>query len=229
VSKLPLLDNVSPANFSALAAGCVAIAAALLTDSLGRAWSGQRLPGLVLISGMWAVLGLSWFVAWPLPFAVQPVSTPAWVAHVPSGAVVLCYPFPSSYRDQALVWQADAGFRFALVGGRGIVPDPAGHADHGLTPGTPAGLMSALSTSYAPHTRLSLPPQPDAAAIREFRAALRRWGVTTVVMSGGGRAPGYARQWLTTAIGAPPSREYGVWIWTSFSQAAGHLVSARRS
>jgi hypothetical protein len=221
VSKLLLLDNVSPANFSALAAGCVAIAAALLTDALGRAWSQQRLPGLVLISGMWAVLGLSWLVAWPLPFAVQQVSTPAWVAHVPAGAVVLSYPFPSSYQDQALVWQAASGFRFALVGGRGIVPGQAGHADHGLTPGTPAGLMSALSTSYAPHSMLSLPPQPDAAAISAFRAALRRWGVTTVVMSGGGRAPSYARQWLTTAIGAPPSHEYGVWIWTSVSRPAG--------
>jgi hypothetical protein len=213
LDRLPLLDNVSPANFSALVAGCVAIAAALLSDALAQA-AARRWLGLLLNACIWAALGLSWLVAWPLPFAVQPVRTPAWVAHVPAGAVVLAYPFPSSYRDQALVWQAAAGFRFALVGGRGIVPGPAGQADHGLTPGTPAGILSALSTSYAPHTRLALPALPDAAAISTFRAALARWGVTIVVMSGGGRAPDYARQWLTAAIGSPPAREYGVWIWT---------------
>ncbi len=213
LDRLPLLDNVSPANFSALVAGCVAIAAALLTDAIVRAASRRRWPGLLLNAGIWLALGLSWLVAWPLPLAVKQVSTPAWVAHMPAGAVVLSYPFPSSYRDQALVWQAAAGFRFALVGGRGIVPGRDGRADHGLTPGTPAGIMSALSTAYAPHTSLALPAQPDAAEISAFRAALAKWGVTTVVMSGGGRAPGYARQWLTAAIGAPPVRAYGAWIW----------------
>ncbi|MBO0775655.1 MAG: hypothetical protein J2P34_05025 [Actinobacteria bacterium] len=51
------------------------------------------------------------------------------------------------------------------------------------------------------------------ADIRSFRAAVRRWGVTNVVMLRGGRAPAYARQWLTTMLGAKPVREDGAWVW----------------
>ena len=126
---------------------------------------------------------------------------------------MLFYPFPSSYQDQALVWQAGQGMGYSLVGGRGIVAADSGGADHGFTPGTPEGMMSALTTSYAPHLIMPLPRQPDAATIRQFRAALRDWGVTTVVMTPGGRAPRYARQWLAAVLGSGPRVEAGAWVW----------------
>ena len=53
----------------------------------------------------------------------------------------------------------------------------------------------------------------DAATIRQFRAALRDWGVTTVVMTPGGRAPRYARQWLAAVLGSGPRLEDGAWVW----------------
>ncbi len=99
---------------------------------------------------------------------------------------------------------------YAVVGGRGIAAGPGGVADHGLTPGTPEGTMSALSSSYP---QMKLPPPPTPATIRSFRSALRRWGVTNVVMVPGGRDPAYARQWLTTVLGAGPALEDGAWVW----------------
>jgi hypothetical protein len=208
---LPVLDKLTPANFSAAAVWFVAVAGALLVDRI------QSLPARWAWAGAGAVsaaLVLPWAFAWPLPFTTSVISTPASVSRLPSGAVVLFYPFPSSYLDQALVWQAQSGMRYAVVGGRGLVSGPDGTVDHGLTPGTPEGTMSGLTTSYSPHSYLALPPQPTPATAQAFRAALRRWGVTDVVITGGGRDPAYARQWLTTVLGARPRLRSGAWVWS---------------
>jgi hypothetical protein len=256
VDHLPVLNKITPANFSAAAAWFVVLAAAVLVDGLLRApWAarsqadagrpgsadpagradppGTRLrtalvgrPARMVAAGaVSAALLAPWLLAWPLPFTVRPVSTPAWVtrvgARLPASAVVLFYPFPSSYQDQALVWQAGQGMRYSLVGGRGIVAADSGGADHGFTRGTPEGQMSALTTSYAPHSAMRLPRQPDLAAIHRFRDALRSWGVTTVVMTPGGRDPGYARQWLATVLGSEPRREFGAWVWNDVQRLPG--------
>ena len=136
-------------------------------------------------------------------------------AHLPGNAVVLFYPFPATYQDRALIWQAESGMRFAIVGGRGIVADANGAADHAFTPGTPEGTMSALTTSAVPHYSLSRPPVPDPATISSFRRDLRFWKVTNVVMTPGGRGPSYARQWLTAVLGTQPQREDGAWVWNN--------------
>jgi hypothetical protein len=127
--------------------------------------------------------------------------------------VVLFYPFPATYHDRALIWQAESGMKFAIVGGRGIVAGPNGAADHGFTPGTPEGTLSALTTAAVPHYSLKLPPMPDPATISAFRRDIRYWRVTNVVMTPGGRDPAYARQWLTAVLGAQPRAEDGAWVW----------------
>lgn len=231
LDHLPVLDKITPANFSAVAVWFVAVAAALLVDRVRPGPGGQPAPSGTWLRGAltrraagWAGVGaisaglvLPWLFAWPLPFTTTAVAAPSWVAQEgaspPSGAVVLFYPFPSSYLDQALVWQARSGMRFSVVGGRGLVAGPDGTVDHGLTPGTPEGTMSGLTTSYSPHSYLALPPRPTPATASAFRSALRRWKVTTVVMTGGGRAPAYARQWLTTVLGTAPTLQNGAWVW----------------
>jgi hypothetical protein len=224
VAHLPLLDNVSPANFSIAAVWFGAVAGALLLD-----WAWRLRAASVIRVGaataVCAALVVPWAVAWPLPYRTQPVTTPAPVATVlarlPAHAVVLFYPFPSSYLDQALVWQAQAGLRFAVVGGRGITAGKHGAADHGLTPGTPSGTMSALSTSYSPHSHLRLPSPPTSAMISSFRSALRRWGVTDIVLTSSGRDPAYARRWLAAVLGVAPQHQAGLWVWRNVP----HLIS----
>jgi hypothetical protein len=224
--RVPVVDKITPANFSAAVVWFVAIAGALVVD---RVWpavpTGETRAGMTGATMTRAVgagllslaLVIPWLLSWPLPFTTNTVTTPAWVIHnstrLPASAVVLFYPFPSSYRDQALVWQATSGLRYRIVGGRGIVAGPGAAADHGLAPGTPEGTMSALSTSYSPHAHMRLPPQPTPAAVRSFRHALRTWGVTNIVMTSGGRQPDYARQWLATVLGTQPQLENGAWVW----------------
>jgi hypothetical protein len=160
-----------------------------------------------------------WLLAWHLPFTTQRVTTSSWASRastqLPGNSVVLFYPFPATYLDQALIWQAQSGMRYSIVGGRGIVAGQGEVADHGFTPGTPEGTMSALSTQHLPQAHLTTPPLPDSAAVASFRSALRQWGVTNVVMTTGGRDPAYARRWLTAALGTAPQSEDGAWVWNN--------------
>jgi hypothetical protein len=233
VKNVPVLDQATPQNFSAIAVFAVTVSAALLLDQVWRSRTGEPVQGVpawatraVLATGSAVVIAaamvLPWLLDWPMPYTTVSVATPAPVsrllAGVPSNAVVLFYPYPSSALDSALIWQAESGMRFRVAGGRGITAGPGGAAEHGLEAGTPAGMLSALSTYYTPHGNLNLPAMPTAAVISQMRQALRHWQVTEIVMAGGGRDPGYAKQWLTTVMGAPPHLTDGLWVWTDVPQ-----------
>jgi hypothetical protein len=232
-AHVPVLDKLTPANFSAAVAFLVATAAALLADQLIPVRSGSPSPastpvrrGLsyALCGAVCLALVVPWLVSWNLPFTTERVAASQWVtqkgARLPARAVVLFYPFPTTYQDQALLWQAQSGMRFSIVGGRGIVAGPGNRADHGFTPGTPEGTMSALTTLHVPQANVTTPPLPDQATIAWFRAALRRWGVTTVVLTPGPHR-GYVRHWMKLVLGTPPRRQDGDWVWTN----VGSLVS----
>ena len=231
---LPVLDKSTPATFSGPAVWFVVVAGALLIDRLIRAGrSGDLHPALsrsaltrtagarVLSAGViGAALVLPWLFAWPVPFTARTVTAPSWVtsagARLPANAVVLFNPFPSSWQDNPELWQARYGMRYAVVGGRGIVTGKNNAADHGWTPGTPDGTMTALSVGWEPHyTNLQLPPMPDTAAVTSFRSALQHWGVTNVVVTAGGRKPSYAVSWLKAALGTAPQLEDGAWVWNN--------------
>ena len=232
--RLPVLDKSTPATFSATAAWFVVVAGALLIDRLIRArTSGDLHPALlrsaltrtasvrVLSAGvLGAALVLPWLFAWPVPLTARTVTAPPWVtgagARLPANSVVLFNPFPSSWQDSPELWQARYGMRYAIVGGRGIVTGKNNAADHGWTPGTPDGTMTALTVWWEPHfTNLNLPQLPGSAGVASFRSALRQWGVTNVVITAGGRDPGYARRWLTVALGTAPQSEDGSWVWNN--------------
>jgi hypothetical protein len=232
--RLPVLDKSTPSTFSAPAVWFVVVGGALLIDRLIRArTSGDLHPALlrsaltrtasvrVLSAGvLGAALVLPWLFAWPVPFTASTVTAPPWVtgagARLPANAVVLFNPFPSSWFDQPELWQARYGMRYAVVGGRGIVAGLNNQAEHGWTPGTPEGAMTALSVWWEPHyADLPLPSLPDSAAVTSFRSALQHWGVTNVVVTAGGRDPSYAVRWLTAALGTAPQREDGAWVWNN--------------
>jgi hypothetical protein len=234
IGHVPVLEKLTPANFSAAAAFLVATAAALLADQLMPVRSGDPATSRVRRSLSFAVSGavclalvIPWLVSWNLPFSTQPVAVSQWVtdrgAVLHPNAVVLFYPFPTTYQDQALLWQAQSGMRYAIVGGRGIVAGPGNVADHGFTPGTPEGTMSALTTLHVPQAHVTTPPMPNHATIRSFREALRRWGVTNVVLTTGPHRH-YVRRWLTHVLGGrQPQLEDGAWVWWH----VGSLVSWR--
>jgi hypothetical protein len=232
--RLPVFNKSTPATFSGPAVWFVVVAGALLIDRVIRArGSGDLHPALsgsaltrtaggrALTAGViGAALVVPWLFAWPVPFTARTVAAPSWVTgpgdQLPANAVVLYYPFPSSWGDAPELWQAQSGMRYSVVGGRGIVAGPGNQADHGWTPGTPEGTMTALSVGWEPHyADLALPPLPDSAVVASFRSALQHWGVTNVVVTAGGRDPSYARRWLAAVLGTAPQAEDGAWVWSN--------------
>jgi len=226
IGHVPVLDKLTPANFSAAAAFLVATAAALLADQLilvrssgGPATSRVRRSLSYSVCGaVCLALVVPWLVSWHVPFTTESVAASQWAtdrgAQLHSRAVVLFYPFPATYQDQALLWQAQSGMRYSIVGGRGIVAGRRNVADHGFTPGTAEGTMSALTTLHVPQAHVTTPPLPDSAAVASFRSALRHWGVTTVVLTPGRRRH-YVREWLTRVLGKKPRLEDSAWVWTN--------------
>jgi hypothetical protein len=240
---LPVLNKLGPGTFAIAAEFCTVVAIVLLLDELLRrregAGSGEgtavasggvlsRLSAFqatVLAAVVSLALVLPWLLSWQLPYKTEHVVTSSWAthagAHLPAKAVVLFYPFPSTYLDQALLWQAQSGMRYSIVGGRGISAGAGQVADHGFTPGTPEGTMSDLTTRFLPQAQVTLPPMPSQATILWFRAALRHWGVTNVVVT---RVTGsnfsYAVSWLTAAIGTAPQREDGALVWNNVQNLA---------
>jgi hypothetical protein len=187
-----------------------------VTGAVSRLSAAQATAAAVAVS---LALLAPWLLAWHLPFSTQRVTASSWATRagtqLPGNSVVLFYPFPATYLDQALIWQAQSGMRYSIVGGRGIVAGQGNVADHGFTPGTPEGTMSALTTKYLPQSHLTTPSLPDSAVVASFRSALRHWGVTNVVVTAGGRDAGYARRWLTVALGTAPRAEDGAWVWNN--------------
>ncbi len=77
------------------------------------------------------------------PIPVGHTSTPRFFASsqadvVPADSVTLVYPYPSGVYPGALVWQAVSRFRFKMVGGYVLVPQPpSNHIAHSQSVGAP--------------------------------------------------------------------------------------------
>jgi hypothetical protein len=238
-AHLPVLNKLSPGTFALASEFCTVVAGVLLADELLRrrreSASGAGNGPAVGVAGALSRLSVGqatatagavclalvvpWLLAWQLPLTTHSVTASPWAARVgtqlPANAVVLFYPFPATYQDQAVIWQAQSGMRYSIVGGRGIAAGQGNVADHGFTPGTPEGTMSALTTLQVPQSHLTTPPMPNQSTISWFRSALQHWGVTDVVVTAGGSNPGYAVRWLRAVMGTAPQREDGAWVWTS--------------
>jgi hypothetical protein len=149
------------------------------------------------------------------------------VANIPTGSVVLAYPYPGlpqfpgsgftySYRYQSvndvLVDQAVAGMRFKLVGGFGWRPNGV-HGSANPTVLDPPSIedlfnLAFYGTGSAEEFRTVLAGNMTT-DIRDF---VRRYGVGTVVVFPLGHDPAAIVQRVTQALGTP-TRADGATVW----------------
>lgn len=151
-----------------------------------------------------------------IPLTAVPVTSPRWFTsaapHLPSGQVLFIYPFASSGVQSPMVWQAQAGMPFSMVGGGG----PGGTILRAGKERPGATVLSSLSIAFGPE------PAMSATNFAKVRAAFRGWGVTMAVIpdqsrlrsAARGRDPHYARRFLAATLGRPPQRQRGAWVWT---------------
>jgi hypothetical protein len=246
LSKLPFVNSLSPVRLFVFIGLLVGLLGAW---GLDRAILWARPTHLATRRPVWvrpALVGAA-VVAVALSLApahVYPSSStdvPGWldsaqgVALVPGGSVVLFYPYPLLTDNQPMLFQAEDGFRYKIVGGQGIVETT--RADrHAIGPLWPyllptvflRGSTGEVATPQA-RTVFALPPLPkrDAATAREFHTFTTVNGITAIVVSdarsGGARL---AISYLTEAFGPPIVAAGGtIAVWPSAALARYALIA----
>ncbi|HVX20524.1 MAG TPA: hypothetical protein VHB02_04185 [Acidimicrobiales bacterium] len=237
--SLPLLDDVIQGRFVVVTLLCVAVMVGITVD---RAWAathrgaagGRRRPGRAVAAavvpvGLVAVALVPSAVAMApaVPLTTQAVQAPRWLAqadrYTSPDDVLLVYPPPFSGVQSAMAWQATAGLPYLQAGGGGPqgLPSRAGAARAGME------VLDALSSGFSPSE-----PTGTAAELRSVRAALRTWGVGTVVVPrqvgppliGQGRDAAYAAGFFTAVLGRTPRIQADAWVWTDVARSPPPLA-----
>ncbi len=231
LARLPVLDDVVPQRLMAvgfLAAGV--LLAVSLHAAAGRGAAGGPSPVAgrrrarwrgALACSMVAAALVPVAVGAGAPFTVTAVRVPPWFTRVAPTlgrhAVLLVLPFPSGRVSDAMGWQAVGGFTFAMAGAYAKIPGPGGRVEYGGAPGSAVAVLSQLTEPTGPL------PVPTAGAEARVRAALVRWQVTDVVVTGrqlGAIYPArYAVTFMTAVLGRLPSVQAGAWVWHEPSSA----------
>jgi hypothetical protein len=132
---------------------------------------------------------------------------------IPAGSVVLSYPFPAYPVDAAMLWQAESGMRFSLVGGYGV--RPAGR--HGFSNEPPplrsVAVQRLITDAWADATtaaalRTSLDPASDA-----LPGLVRHDDVSALLVELTGRDPGRVVDLFRSDYG-PPQRFGAIDLWS---------------
>jgi hypothetical protein len=207
LESLPLVQNMVPSRlavFTALFAGLLLAAA---VDGLWRlgGWAWRTLAVLT------AAVVLAALVP-PEPFRAPPVlATPAFFADggvrgLPRDGVALVVPFPrAGHRNEAMVWQAEAGMWFKMPGGYFVGPDPGGGARHDAPPTTTSVILNRIQ-------RGRRPPELTPELRRRIAADFATWRVTSVVLGPMDHQEAMAG-FLTDLLGRAPATTGGVAVW----------------
>jgi hypothetical protein len=221
IDHLPLFRDAVQSRFSAVVDLCAAVILAIVVDRVRWGLSGRRSSGVLAVLAALsmaavAIAPVAAALAPNLPLTVQPVVVPRWFTevapHLPSGQVVLAYPFATADSQSSIPWQAIDRMSFSMPGGGG----PTGTVARA---GADRPGFSVLRAASVP---LVSPPAESEANLQAVRRALREWGVTTVVvpddaglaMYQTGRGTPYAVAFFTAVLGSAPTRQSDAWVWS---------------
>lgn len=223
LSHLPLLENMLPVRYSAMADLFLGLALAVSLDRLAERaaarrarHSGGRLtshlaPSAAGLVGAAALVSPFLGSGWPYP--ARNLSVPAvyrssaLTSRLPSGTVLVGQPLPNGFRADPLAWQAEEAMPYDLVAGYGFVPGARRRATENLQP-------NAVSAAFADAQVGLLPPLPTRSQVLSVRRQLRAWGVTAVVVLPVPRQPRRLVSLLVAATGSRPRRLEGAYLWT---------------
>lgn len=221
VEQVPILRNALPSRLALYVMLCTAAITAIALNGLatrlaawrtdrpaGRTAAGRARAGaLLLTAGLLTAGALATLV--PAPLLTTPARTPGFftgdgVRQIPAGALALVVPYPRPQRAEAMLWQAQADFRFAMPGCYCTVPGPDGRAVfHG--PG------DALTTALIEVDEGATTAAAASGSTR-VRQAFTRLSPDAVVLGPSHRSD-ELRTLLVALVGCPPRRVDGVDLW----------------
>jgi hypothetical protein len=232
LAHLPVYDNVVPTRYSFIVWLFAIIAVTTGADRLIRSlWERPVSKRFVTSGRIAAVLSLTLAVAFivpRVPFKTEaagfPSDTEAALNVIPSGSVVLTYPFTTELNTEAMSWQAQDEMRFRIIGGYATV-----QAGYDGIPGSPkhpkygTGSQPLLAQPFIQEylTANQYTYESPAADIDPHRALCRfiaTYHVNAVIFwNHGSRAPEIKRLFLSD-FGAPSrvthNKQLLVWLTT---------------
>jgi hypothetical protein len=213
IAHLPLLKNSVAARYSLYVALFAGMLLAIGLDRL-RAYYG-RLPRPRMRLGSWAAGGVAAVALIPLipawPYRMDRLAVPSFfrtaaLDDVPSGTVIVTYPYVQWPFAAPVLWQAVDEMRYKLPGVYGYTPDATGAATLNAPP-------SATGDALIACAELRTPPSVTRAGVRLIHAELSSWNVSTVVVTSEAPDPGCAVALFKRVLGRPPVYTAGVWAW----------------
>lgn len=228
-AHLPVLDNVVAGRFSLEVEACLAAILAFGVDDYRKArLRTDRRPvqwaagGAALCTLVLAVFAVTQIPRWP--YASQPVqSLPAKIrSAIPSGdPLAITYPYGVWPFVEPMVWQAEDDFRFRLVGGYALHPDPQGGTTIDPNPLTPPDLTVFLERleAFSPFLRAfnpTLTPQVvNSVLVQSARTTLHKYHVQVVIVDRSATAAGPAIDLFTGSLGRPTVSTQRFLLWTN--------------
>ena len=233
----PLLDDVLPGRFALLTDLAVVLIVTIGLDEIrnqllqrkalskegkishaptgGTIQLRKFVPPIVLFVTA-VIICVPMWRTYSVPTAMEKVDLPPWFSTaalaVPTGSVVLTYPFPASasLASEAMVWQAIDGMHFELAGGYVKVPGPDGHP---LASGPPGSATNSLDLLTLVKQTREAPWVPTPAEILALRDALSEWKVSYIVVTSTGQNPIYVAAVMTAVSERPPEVAHRAWVW----------------
>jgi hypothetical protein len=248
LDRLPLVNSILPARISLEVDACLAAVIAFGLDDMRRAPVSRRSrsargnwirgPGSAVFAGVvaLAVVVATQLPLWPESFSTaQPaVSLPATLTRaIPSGEpVAITYPYDTKDTNEPMLWQAEADFKFRLLGGyawttySGYSGVPSQLPRVMSPPGTQQFLASQEGVSFFGP---GLPDSPKLVAIT--RSIVSNYDIRLVIVDRSMGGSGAVMELFTNALGPPTlsAGQFSMWAnWhaqPSHEQFSSHLVT----
>ncbi|NJC69112.1 hypothetical protein HC031_05150 [Planosporangium thailandense] len=219
LAELPLFDTVVPTRLSLVVIPIVGVLLALFVDWIMV--EGGRGVGSAGARGAWSplrVLGIGALAAslvplLPTPLTVTPrqpaprfFSTGAWHHSVPDGATVGLLPFGWQSDVTSMQWQTEQGFRFKILGGYFLGPDPTRDDRRGGYGAGPYLVRTVLAEGRQGGRRLS--GQERQHCLQQ----LRSWHATVLLLPENAPNAAAVREGAEQIFG-PGRHVEDVWVW----------------
>ena len=231
LGQLPLVNDILPVRLSLYVMFFVALTLAFgisqwiadeRTSPRRRRGPGRVRVGSICVAAVSTIAIISLIPAWPIASASLNGFTPAFFSSaparsIPSGSVVLTYPYNFPNYDQGLVWQMQTKWRWRVLGGYFAIPGRYPHTTDAYPWPTPpldvVNYLAYLQTGstngyYLPVT----PPTFGPKLIGETKLFVTRYHVRTIIVQQSFVHSPLAIQLMSAAFGKPLI-EGGVAAW----------------
>jgi hypothetical protein len=160
-------------------------------------------------------------LASPYPITSKPIGWPTQLVSslrqsVPTGGVVLAFPYVVSSTDAPMAWQAIDQMQFRLVGGYAIVPDPTGGGAFHVNPSPALSTVDLTIAKAGTGALASTLPRAIATAESTCTAltgVLTEYSVDAVVVWPTGSDPSLVERLLEPTLGMPSRTFSQALVW----------------